>query len=216
MVKIGIGTASWGQVYAGKQVSGIEEILDYARGRVEVVDTAPAYNLPAIDFTGFKVVQKTPYRGDCYALLAHDPDAGLPKHETAKIGVSVYTPEELDKYIDDIDIVQIPLSIADGRFLPFLPKLRKRGVEIHARSVFLRGMLLDKFDVATCLGYVLAQDIDVAVVGVNSLDELKGLCEVKPRPAENLNWPEGIVNLRGVSHDTGYHTGKDVIKQIAR
>ena len=202
MAKIGIGTASWGQVYAGKQVTGIEEILDYARGRVEVIDTAPAYNLPAIDFTGFKVVQKTPYRGDCYALLAHNPDAGLPKHETAKIGVSVYTPEELEKYIDDIDIVQIPLSIADGRFLPFLPKLRKRGVEIHARSVFLQGKLLTgdgvpKIDYHDCLGYALAQDVDYVIVGVNSLQEIKQATANTPKDAKNLNLPERVVNLRG-------------------
>jgi len=192
---IGIGTASWGQRYAGKQAKEIDKILDYARGRIRIIDTAPAYNLPDIDFTGFDVVQKTPFKGDCYALLAHNPDEGLPKH--SKRGVSVYTPEELERYIDDIDIVQLPLSIADGRFLSFLPRLRKRGVEIHARSIFLRGMLLKIHDVVTCLGYVLAQDIDVAVVGVNSLDEVKELCEVEPRPAKNLNWPGRVVNLRG-------------------
>jgi aryl-alcohol dehydrogenase-like predicted oxidoreductase len=197
MATIGIGTASWGQEYAGKRVKEIDKILDYARCRVEVIDTAPAYNLPDIDFTGFDVVQKTPYKGDCYALLAHDPNAGLPKHKTAKIGVSVYTPEELERYIDDINIVQLPLSIADGRFLSFLPRLRERGVEIHARSIFMRGLLLKMFDVATCLGYVLAQDIDVAIVGVNSLKELKELCRVEPRPAKNLNWPGRVVNLRG-------------------
>ena len=206
MAKLGIGTAGWGKTYAGQQPPSrqeIEKILDYARLMgVEVIDTAPAYDLLDIDFAGFRVVQKTPYKGDCYALLAHNPDDGLPQHRTAKVGVSVYTPEELDRYIDDIDIVQLPLSIADGRFLPYLPKLRKRGVEIHARSVFLRGKLLTgdgvpKVDYHTCLGYALAQDVDYVIVGVNSLQELKMACANKPRDAKNLNLSERIVNLRG-------------------
>jgi aryl-alcohol dehydrogenase-like predicted oxidoreductase len=204
MAKLGIGTAGWGKQYADRQPPTLKEInriLDYARTvGIDLIDTAPAYELPAIDFTGFRVVQKTPYTGDCYALLAHDPAKGLPKHDTAKIGVSVYTPAELEMYIDDIQIVQLPLSLVDGRFLTLLPKLRQKGVEIHARSVFLRGMLLTgdgvpKVSYADCLGYALAQDVDYVIVGCNSVRELQEAVEVSPRDADNLNWPERIVNL---------------------
>lgn len=61
-----------------------------------------------------------------------------------KLGVSVYTPEELEKIIEkvDIDIVQFPLNILDQRFLPILHKLKEKNIEIHTRSVFLQGLLL--------------------------------------------------------------------------
>ena len=174
---IGIGTASWGEPYAGKQPPSMDEIgkiLEHARANgIDLIDTAPAYRLPEIDFTGFKVVQKTPYKGDCYALLQHDPDGDIPKHKRA--GISVYTPEQLMRVIDEIDIVQIPLNIADRRFIPYLPFLRERGIEIHARSVFLRGELLVSHSVMECLKFTMSQDVDYVIVGVNTLDELKEL-----------------------------------------
>jgi aryl-alcohol dehydrogenase-like predicted oxidoreductase len=202
-LKLAIGTAQFGSSYGIKQdgqptPDEINKILNLARqAGIDTIDTAPAYNCDC-DFTCFKVVQKTPYRGECYALLAHDPEAGLPKHKTAKIGVSVYTPEELERYIDDIDIIQLPLNIADNRFLPFLPKLRERGVEIHARSVFLQGALLigygvPKLGVKVCLGYALAQDVDRVVVGVNSVQQLEELLQVKPVNYRGLNITDGRV-----------------------
>ena len=39
------------------------------------------------------------------------------------------------------DIVQIPYSVFDRRFEPFLPELKSRGVTIFVRSVFLQGLV---------------------------------------------------------------------------
>ena len=65
---------------------------------------------------------------------------------TKKIGVSVYSPEELNKIINKykIDIVQFPMNIFDRRFLKnnYLEKLKKKKIEIHVRSIFLQGLLL--------------------------------------------------------------------------
>jgi aryl-alcohol dehydrogenase-like predicted oxidoreductase len=62
-----------------------------------------------------------------------------------KIGASVYTSEELDaleKY--SLDIVQVPLNALDQRLISsgHLHRWKQRGVEIHARSIFLQGALL--------------------------------------------------------------------------
>ena len=100
-----------------------------------------------------------------YAIMLHDPNELLsgyandnytilknlkPKY-CKKIGVSVYHPEQLITIIEnfDIDIVQIPVNVFDQRFLskPLLQRLKAKKIEIHARSLFLQGLLLmDKAD----------------------------------------------------------------------
>lgn len=60
-----------------------------------------------------------------------------------KIGVSVYFPREVDLILDEniaIDLIQLPFSVFDQRFLSLFPRLKERNIEIHARSVFLQGL----------------------------------------------------------------------------
>ena len=63
-----------------------------------------------------------------------------------KIGVSIYNHEQLQSIIDnfDIDLVQLPFNILDRRLVDsgIFRMLQDRDVEIHARSVFLQGLLL--------------------------------------------------------------------------
>ncbi len=63
-----------------------------------------------------------------------------------KIGVSIYNHEQLQSIIDnfDIDLVQLPFNILDRRLVDsgMFRMLQDRDVEIHARSVFLQGLLL--------------------------------------------------------------------------
>ena len=63
-----------------------------------------------------------------------------------KIGISIYDPIELDQLFDDmnIDIIQAPLNIFDQRLIHtgWLSKLSKKNIEVHARSIFLQGLLL--------------------------------------------------------------------------
>ena len=65
-----------------------------------------------------------------------------------KWGVSTYTVPELKKIISqyEIDIVLLPFNLFDQRTIKskILEKLKKSGVEIHARSTFLQGLLLMK------------------------------------------------------------------------
>ena len=68
------------------------------------------------------------------------------ENKLGNIGYSVYNTEEIDQiYIDcKPDVVQIPMNILDNRFNSsgWTEKMKKDGVQIHARSVFLQGLLL--------------------------------------------------------------------------
>ena len=66
-----------------------------------------------------------------------------------KIGVSIYNPDELDAIESHgikIDIIQAPFNILDRRLESsgWLHKLNLAGIEVHTRSVFLQGLLLQK------------------------------------------------------------------------
>jgi aryl-alcohol dehydrogenase-like predicted oxidoreductase len=67
-------------------------------------------------------------------------------NKVKKIGVSIYEESHLRTILDnfDIDLVQLPFNILDRRLIDngLLLNLQKRGVEVHARSVFLQGLLL--------------------------------------------------------------------------
>ena len=96
-----------------------------------------------------------------YGLLVHQPgvllaeggqrlwdalDSFKAEGLVGSIGVSVYDPAQLESLLDryELDLVQLPLNIYDQRFMRsgLLAQLRQRQVEVHARSVFLQGLLL--------------------------------------------------------------------------
>jgi aryl-alcohol dehydrogenase-like predicted oxidoreductase len=63
-----------------------------------------------------------------------------------KIGISIYTGEQIDKILEkhEIDIIQLPINILDQRLIHngYLGKLKRNNIEIHVRSAFLQGLLL--------------------------------------------------------------------------
>ena len=96
-----------------------------------------------------------------YGLLFHNPNdllsssgqrlyESIVRHKNnglvQKIGISIYSPEQLEKILCnfDFDIVQSPLNIIDRRLADsgWLSKLNKLNIEVHIRSVFLQGLLL--------------------------------------------------------------------------
>lgn len=141
--------------------------------------------------------------GALYAALAAMRDQGL----VDKIGISVYGPEELEALCArfSFDLVQSPFSVIDRRLVDsgWLARLRKQGVEIHVRSLFLQGLLLmepgrrpDAFErwhslwdrwhgwlneesvtpLQACLSFALSEPrIDRVVVGVDSLRQLQAI-----------------------------------------
>jgi len=96
-----------------------------------------------------------------YGVLVHNADDLLKsgsekifkqlqklKHakKIVKIGVSVYDHSQLQTILDnfDIDLVQLPFNILDRRMIDsgMLAKLQEKDIKVHARSVFLQGLLL--------------------------------------------------------------------------
>jgi len=86
----------------------------------------------------------SPYAQSRFDALVNLKEQGV----INKIGVSVYTTEQLDFCLKHypIDIVQLPLSCMDQRFVSshWLDKLADKKVETHCRSIFLQGLLLMK------------------------------------------------------------------------
>lgn len=96
-----------------------------------------------------------------YGLLFHDAADLLGDHGDAlwstmsqlkdegqveRIGISVYEGTEIERVLDryPIDLVQIPWNPLDRRLHEGgqLDRLRAAGVQVHARSLFLQGLLL--------------------------------------------------------------------------
>jgi aryl-alcohol dehydrogenase-like predicted oxidoreductase len=101
--------------------------------------------------------------GQIYALLLHKTedllgpngrklyvalDSLKEKGLVKKIGLSIYSPNELEALKNDFsfDLVQAPFNLIDQRLLHsgWMQKLKDNGVEIHTRSAFLQGLLLMK------------------------------------------------------------------------
>jgi len=125
-----------------------------------------------------------------------------------KVGVSVYTGEQIEAVLSVYrpDIIQLAVNLLDQRLLQggYLGLLESEGIEIHARSVFLQGLLLvDPADVhpyfepirshlrrmhrenreygltplEAALDFVVRQDqLDTVLVGVTTLNELEAIC----------------------------------------
>lgn len=79
-----------------------------------------------------------------------------------RIGVSVYTPDELSALLEHfaIDLVQLPLNLFDQRFWQqgLLEMCQHRGIAVHLRSLFLQGLLLMRQRPAWCERYQTAFD----------------------------------------------------------
>ena len=61
-----------------------------------------------------------------------------------KLGVSVYTNEELEKVLEfkEVDLIQLPFNIFDNNNLrgKIILKAKSNGIEVHTRSTFLQGL----------------------------------------------------------------------------
>jgi aryl-alcohol dehydrogenase-like predicted oxidoreductase len=176
-------------------------------------------------------------RDSVYALLAHDSndllgpdgptvyralrsvrDAG----KVRKIGASVYTGSQIDALLlrYQLDVVQLPINVLDQRLVVGgqLARLKDHGVEIHARSVFLQGLLvmplaqipphlaplravladyratLDEASIspiAAALGFVgQIAEIDKMVIGVCSRTEFNEVAAAMSQfaPAIDVDW----------------------------
>ena len=150
-----------------------------------------------------------PKRSKYFYALKKLKQEGLIKN----IGFSVYETNYLKTIIKkyDFDVVQLPYSIIDRRFeeTGCLKILKKRGIKIYARSIFLQGLLLLNYNkipkkfkrkkrsyawrswcdwlkvnelsaIDVCLNFVNSnKHIDQIVVGVHNLEHLKKIINFK-------------------------------------
>jgi spore coat polysaccharide biosynthesis protein SpsF (cytidylyltransferase family)/aryl-alcohol dehydrogenase-like predicted oxidoreductase len=134
------------------------------------------------------------------------------------IGISVYTADDPVRLAERFrpDAMQLPFSLLDQRLLRdgSLKRLKELGVEIHARSLFLQGLLfLEKMPdrlahaapmlaqvrariekagsthLAAALGFALSRpEIDVAVIGVAAATQLEEILSVLHEPPPQIDW----------------------------
>jgi aryl-alcohol dehydrogenase-like predicted oxidoreductase len=82
-----------------------------------------------------------PEKAKLYAQLALLKE----QQQVNNIGVSVYSPEQLMPIIHHypIDTAQVPINVFDQRFIStdIIELCTKKGVKLHARSLFLQGLL---------------------------------------------------------------------------
>ena len=98
--------------------------------------------------------------------------------------------------LDGLRLVQLPLNMADRRNLPLIDRLHLQGTEVHARSIFLQGLLLERgATIRQCLKFVLDTPVDVALVGVNSVAELQEIIEAVETLDQEHEMPIPLVEL---------------------
>lgn len=120
-----------------------------------------------------------------------------------KIGISIYETKNL-KYLTnsyEINVVQVPYNILNNKIIcsGWYSKLKKMGIEIHARSIFLQGLLVNKLlykkmyfkkwyshfykwfeslkinnisPIDYCLNDLMNYDFDGIIIGINNRDNL--------------------------------------------
>ena len=131
---------------------------------------------------------------------------------TNKVGVSVYTLKSLNLIIKKfkLDLVQVPANIFDRRFLnqKLLQVLKEKKIKVFARSVFLKGVIINKkfrdknkklirykkeFDAYEkwvdkkniinkkffCINFVLTNKINNLVIGFDKFKEYKEISNYK-------------------------------------
>jgi aryl-alcohol dehydrogenase-like predicted oxidoreductase len=135
-----------------------------------------------------------------------------------RIGISAYVADDPAALAARFkpDVVQLPFSLLDQRLLQdgSQSRLRDLGVEVHARSLFLQGLLLMEApppylaeaapllaklrarlaaagtnSLAAALGFVLARpEIAIGLVGVTTREELDQILAAAAQPLPDLDW----------------------------
>jgi len=150
-------------------------------------------------------------------------DEGLIK----KIGVSIYDKSQIKFLLKnfDFDLIQIPINIFDRRLLmdDILVDLKKRGIEIYTRSVFLQGVIfLDKNNLPLKFKSIKKQleklndislkfhlskeeialifvstinEIDKIIIGIEKIEQLKRNIKIANN-FKNFNKIKSIINFK--------------------
>ena len=150
-----------------------------------------------------------------WTALLHLRDTGIFTH----LGISTYVADDPARLAARFrpDVMQLPFSLLDQRLLGdgTLARLRDMQVEVHARSLFLQGLLfletlppklahatpqlqamrariiaVGSTPLAAALGFVLSRpEIAFGLVGLTTASELEEILVAAERPLPDLDWP---------------------------
>ena len=201
-----------------KMVDGVDEVIKHFQQSLTFLNKSSVnglliHNINEIEHKNFNTLFKE---------LTELKRQGL----VNKIGFSIYTPEQVDFLLKnfDFDLIQVPFNIFDNRLIQGgqLQALNNKGIEVHARSVFLQGVLLDFNNLSNyfspwkkefsiyqetvkdnglsllecALNFVLnIREIDKVLVGVNSERQLKEIIQAVKRRSNLSAYPINDINL---------------------
>lgn len=203
-----------------------------------IVTKTPSFRVNTITKREIELLERTFYRSlqcmnqsSVYGLLLHHCDDVFAENGhlllekmnemkqqglIQKIGVSVYTEQQIERVLDlyNIDLIQLPINIFDQRLLKngYLKRVKQQGIEIHARSIFLQGLLLMSLEelpaffspiyehvvkyhhflrqhglsaLQAALHFAIGiEDIDAVIVGVNNVDQFAEILQhLEPMPS---------------------------------
>ena len=211
-----IGVSDWRLVSKISSIElGCEDVSGYVNRQFEIIledlqvesiDTVLVHN--AQDLIGQK--------GD---LIFSELQKIKHNNLVNKIGVSIYSPSDIaiisSRY--PIDVVQAPLNVLDNRIESsgWLGQLSENKIEVHARSIFLQGLLISRqiqktplfqnwyktlqrwnefsdasgrSDLANCIAHVKSFDqISQAVVGVDNAIQLGEIIDAFGIPSRRVD-----------------------------
>ncbi len=176
--------------------SGVDNVLRSFHQSLEDLNVDSVY--------GLLVHQIDDVKDKRFEVLLKELEKLKQNRLVSKIGFSTYTPSQVDFLLEnyDFDLIQVPFNILDTRLLDGgqLQSLKNKKIEIHARSIFLQGLLLisrekrsqffskwsdlfEKWDswlkrndisgLEAALGFALSENlVDKIVIGVDSNDQL--------------------------------------------
>ena len=159
-----------------------------------------------------------------YLSFWHEAKKLKEKNLIKKIGITLYNPEDLDIVFDKLkpDIVQFPYNIFDQRFKKtgWIDILYDNRVELHARSIFLQGLLLTEQSklpprfiefksawnyyyswlkksnispLEACINFILKEKkISKIVIGIDTAKQLLEIINVKFKNIMFSNWKINI------------------------
>jgi len=207
--KLGLGTVQFGLPYGVSNRRGQVPRADAAailalaaKGGIRTLDTAANYGsaeqvLAGLDTGAFRIVTKTiGVKAGVDAVVAR-------ARESARLLKA------------DTLLVHAAGDLEDPALWPALQALKAEGVEVHARSIFLQGLLFLRdlppklqhiaprlsairkaigdaggTPLAAALGFALSRrEIGTALVGVTTADELKEILTAAAHPLPALDWP---------------------------
>jgi aryl-alcohol dehydrogenase-like predicted oxidoreductase len=192
--RIILGTANFAKEYNGVKVKDVDAILEYAKEiGIYALDTAVAYETHHLDYPR-KIVKlqdgdvfmKSPQENKPLCLMAHNTKAykhTIRESERLKLplGLSIYDAQCLNDIADTEvapHVIQVPYSVFDRRAEQLIRFLAETGVEVHARSIFLRGKVLENTTPFRALAFVLFNPcVHKVVVGTESLQMLQDTLE---------------------------------------